>query len=161
MYVFAVVIIFNFFQFILIAAGQVFIYFSIQTNSMKTIKENSSRDATIAARLISVALTDFLCWFPIGLLGIINFFGINLIDESINVAMTIFILPFNSAVNPFLYTFNVLMEIGNRKRERALLVSLERQLKMEYRAGLVSVGAQCHEICTECANCDHLNHDRF
>ncbi|XP_076472282.1 relaxin receptor 2-like [Babylonia areolata] len=70
-YSFGVLIVMNFILFLLISAGQTFVYWSIQNNSLKTDTTRVSRDMTVARRLISVAVTDFVCWFPIGLCGIL------------------------------------------------------------------------------------------
>ena len=148
-YSFSVTIVFNFIIFLLIAAGQISIYLSIQANAMKTsAKDTSNKDAMIAARLITVALSDFFCWFPIGLLGILKFYMD--IDERLSVAMAIFVLPFNSALNPFLYTLNVLMEIRNKKLEKAFIDRFKKQLKMEQRENTVSSGSQCMIVCSCC-----------
>nr|KAG5697922.1 hypothetical protein BaRGS_026860 [Batillaria attramentaria] len=109
-YSFVVMIVVNFVLFVLIAAGQVFIYWSIRSNSMRGADTTrKSKDLTIARRLITIAVTDFLCWFPIGLLGLLASNSVPVPGE-VNVAMVIFILPLNSALNPFLYTLNVMLE---------------------------------------------------
>ena len=73
----------------------------------------------MARRLLSVVMTDFLCWFPIGLLGLLAAQGVTISGE-VNVAMAIFVLPLNSALNPLLYTFNLYLEKKRRAREDRL-----------------------------------------
>nr|KAG5702607.1 hypothetical protein BaRGS_027993 [Batillaria attramentaria] len=104
--------------------GQMFIYVSVRQNSLLT-ENAASRDAAIARRLTTIVVSDFLCWFPIGLLGLLASTG-NPIPGEINVAMAIFVLPLNSALNPFLYTFNVIME---KRREAAEARMLEHLMK--------------------------------
>ena len=123
-YSFGVIIVLNFFLFLLIAAGQSFIFFSVKANLMTTDTTRKSRDMVIARRLISVVVSNFVCWFPIGLLGLLASAGVPITGE-VNVAMAIFVLPLNSALNPFLYTFNVLMETRRKVRELQLLKLLE------------------------------------
>ena len=120
----SVFIVFNFVMFVFIAAGQAFIYRSVQKNALSIDSAKASRDITIARRLISVAMTDFLCWFPIGLCGLLALADIP-ISREVNVALAIFVLPLNSALNPFMYTFNTLMEKRRRSRETMLLQWLE------------------------------------
>ena len=120
----SVFIVFNFVMFVFIAAGQAFIYRSVQKNALSIDSAKASRDVTIARRLISVAMTDFLCWFPIGLYGLLALADIPISSE-VNVALAIFVLPLNSALNPFMYTFNTLMEKRRRSRETMLLQWLE------------------------------------
>ena len=138
-YSFSVMIILNFVLFVLIAVGQAFIYWSVGANSISSSKKTGSRDVTIARRLTTIVLSDFLCWFPIGLLGVLASTGTPIRDE-LNVAVAIFVMPFNSALNPFLYTFNVLMEKRQKAQEarllKRLLKSLEctqSELKLTYR----------------------------
>ena len=135
-YAFGVMIVANFVLFVVIAAGQVFIYWSIRINAMSSSQTTrQSHDLTIARRLLTVAMSDFLCWFPIGLLGLLASSGTPISGE-VNVAMAIFVLPFNSALNPFLYTLNVVLENQRRleaerikKRLLAQLHSLNSEAK--------------------------------
>ncbi|KAL8597265.1 hypothetical protein ACOMHN_051576 [Nucella lapillus] len=109
-YAFGVMIIMNFILFLFIAFGQLLIYWFIRNNTVSCNDSGrKSRDTAIARRLLAVVMTDFLCWFPIGVLGMMARSGVPVSGE-INVAIAIFVLPFNSALNPFLYTLNVVME---------------------------------------------------
>jgi len=120
-------IIFNFILFLLIAVGQMFIYWSIRSNSMTLSDSTSmSQNLTIARRLITVVVSDFLCWFPVGVLGLTAFSGLPVPGEA-NVAVAIFVLPLNSALNPFLYTYNMLMEKRRLRQEAKLLQHLKTQ----------------------------------
>ena len=130
-YSFGIIIVMNFGLFLLIAAGQMFIYLSIRSNTMSSADTTKkSMDLTIARRLITIAVSDFLCWFPIGILGILAAQGFSVPGE-VNVAMAIFVLPLNSALNPFLYTINMILERRRRDREKllqsALLANLQGQ----------------------------------
>ena len=71
-YSFGIMIVLNFILFLVIAVGQVFIFWSIRANTMKHNKStNASRDFAIAQRLAIIVVSDFLCWFPIGVLGLL------------------------------------------------------------------------------------------
>ena len=129
-YSFSVMIILNFVLFLLIAVGQAIIYWSVRSNSISSSKKTGSRDATIARRLTTIVVSDFLCWFPIGLLGVLASTGTPIPGE-LNVAVAVFVLPFNSALNPFLYTFNVLMEKRQKAQEEYLLKRLESRMYTE------------------------------
>ncbi|KAL8591657.1 hypothetical protein ACOMHN_056773 [Nucella lapillus] len=124
LYSFSILIVLNFLMFLLISVGQGFIYWSVQSNTLKTSSTKVSKDMTIAQRLISVAVTDFMCWFPIGLCGFLTLAGIPISGE-VNVALAIFVLPLNSAINPFMYTFNTLAEKRRKSNEAKLLHWLE------------------------------------
>ena len=124
-YAFAVMITFNFVIFLLIAAGQLFIYLSVRSQSMteQDDSDRRSKDLALAQRLFTVVVSDFLCWFPIGLLGLLASRDIPISGE-VNVGMAIFVLPLNSALNPFLYSFNAVHARRARSREQKLLRTL-------------------------------------
>nr|KAG5695380.1 hypothetical protein BaRGS_033593 [Batillaria attramentaria] len=88
---------------------------SVRRNSFQSDKSNA-KDATIARRLTTIVLTDFLCWFPVSCLGLQAFTGTPIPSE-VNVALAIFVLPLNSALNPFLYTLNIVLEKRRKARE--------------------------------------------
>ncbi|KAL8570214.1 hypothetical protein ACOMHN_029914 [Nucella lapillus] len=117
-YSFGVMIVLNFILFILIVLGQGVIFWSIRAGSMSAMDTSKkSQDLAIARRLISIAVSDFLCWFPIGILGLMASRG-KAIPGEVNVAIATIVLPINSVLNPFLYTLNILIEIRQRAREK-------------------------------------------
>jgi hypothetical protein len=61
----------NFVTFVLIAVGQLMIYAEIKktTTVQKSMNVSRSYDLKVARNLLLVVTTDFLCWFPIGLMG--------------------------------------------------------------------------------------------
>ena len=124
-YAFAVLIIFNFVLFLLIAVGQFVVYIAVQSQSMANYDDNDrrSKDLAVVQRLFTVVASDFLCWFPIGLLGLLASRDIPISGE-VNVGMAIFVLPLNSALNPFLYTLNTIQARRARAREQKLLRTL-------------------------------------
>ena len=124
-YAFAVMIIFNFVLFVMIAVGQLFIYASVRGQSMAEQDDSDKRnkDLALAQRLFTVVVSDFLCWFPIGLLGLLASRDVPISGE-ISVGMAIFVLPLNSALNPFLYSFNTMHARRDRAREQKLLRTL-------------------------------------
>ena len=124
-------IIFNFILFLMIALGQVGIFSAIKLSSMKTpTDKRKSSELVLAYRLATVVLSDFLCWFPIGVLGLMaaNDFPI---PSELNVALAIFVLPLNSALNPFLYTLNSIMEKKRAKKLERLTKMLESKLRAD------------------------------
>ena len=123
-YSFAVMVIVNFVLFLVIVAGQAAIYMSIRANTLMGSRTSQhSQGMDIARRLFTIAVTDFLCWFPIGCLGLLASHGIPISDE-LNVAMAILVMPLNSSINPFLYTLNVILEKRRKRTEEQLIVKI-------------------------------------
>ncbi|XP_025108460.1 G-protein coupled receptor GRL101-like [Pomacea canaliculata] len=117
-YAFGVMIVLNGFLFLLITVGQVFIFWSVRVNSM-TDTSKKTKDLTIARRLMTVVVSDFCCKFPVALLGLLAARGTPVSSEVI-VALVIFVVPLNSALNPFLYTYNVMKERRRKAREEKM-----------------------------------------
>ena len=130
-YAFGVIIVLNFFVFLLIAAGQASIFWSIRANRMTSLDSSrKSQDLNIARRLFTIAMSNFLCWFPIGLLGLLASRG-QAISGEVNVGMAIFVLPLNSALNPFLYNLNMILEKRRRAREERFVRTLMEQADLD------------------------------
>ena len=62
-------------------------------------------DAKVAKRMALLVFTDFVCWTPIALLGLLAAFGTPLIGVEESKFLLVFFFPLNSLCNPFLYAF--------------------------------------------------------
>nr|KAG5685940.1 hypothetical protein BaRGS_021325 [Batillaria attramentaria] len=129
-YAFSVFIVLNFVLFLLIGAGQFFIFHTVRSASSKFGTERRQQELTIARRLFLIVFTDFLCWFPIGLMGLLASQDTPLPGE-VNVWSAIFVLPLNSTLNPFLYTLNGLLERWEKEREATRMKKMIRKLHSE------------------------------
>ncbi|KAL8610625.1 hypothetical protein ACOMHN_006344 [Nucella lapillus] len=133
-YSFSVTIVFNMVVFLLIAVGQALIYWSVRANTMSENgskgkdQDRAAKEATVARRLLIIAMSDFLCWFPIGVCGLLAKLDVPVPGE-VNTAMAVFVLPFNSALNPFLYTYTIVQEKRHREREAQLQKYITAQIK--------------------------------
>ncbi|KAL8591825.1 hypothetical protein ACOMHN_047085 [Nucella lapillus] len=108
-YAFGVFIVLNFVLFVFIGSGQVVIFCIVRNASKSAGARRRAQELAIARRLFLVVFTDFCCWFPVGLMGLLASVGFPIPGE-VNVLAAIFILPVNSSLNPFLYTLNTVME---------------------------------------------------
>ncbi|WP_294078594.1 hypothetical protein, partial [Thiolapillus sp.] len=98
----------------------------VRMNTMSAgVTTSKAKDMTVARRLFTVAMSDFCCWFPIGLLALLAARGTTVPGE-VNVAMALFVLPLNSAINPFLYTLNILLERRRRAREQHIQQTMDK-----------------------------------
>ena len=64
----------------------------------------SNNEIRMAKKLFLLVLTDFCCWVPIGVLSILVQAGAVEVDARAYAWIATFVLPINSALNPFLYT---------------------------------------------------------
>nr|KAG5694356.1 hypothetical protein BaRGS_002210 [Batillaria attramentaria] len=114
-YAYGVFIVLNFVLFLFIGVGQALIFRSIRRAGSQAGTKRRQQEADIARRLFLVVLTDFLCWFPIGLMGLLAYRGTP-IAGVVNVWAAIFVLPLNSAINPFVYALNSMVQRWQQQR---------------------------------------------
>ena len=81
----------------------IFAYIKI---SRKRVKRGSRReeDLKIAIRMAAIVGTDFICWMPVIIMGILSQTGLAVIPLQMYTWCVVFILPINSSLNPYLYT---------------------------------------------------------
>lgn len=121
-YSLSVFIIFDFTLFSLICLGQVTIYRTMTKVCMDKGLHNlhySSRkvhDFTVARNLSLIAITDFICWFPICVTGLLALTGHDIGIETYP-WMAVLVLPINSAINPLIYTIPALKRRWNERKE--------------------------------------------
>ena len=101
-YTFAIVTI-NLLAFIYIVFGYIFIYVR-STNSSKKIRKikSSKQEATMQRRIARIILTDFFCWIPICIISYVRL-GTKFTNSVYQIS-AVFLLPINSALNPFLFS---------------------------------------------------------
>ena len=96
-------------MFLLIATGQGIIFYANWTNSKKAAlrgeqaKRRYKRDMAVARKLSLIAMTNFLCWFPICVMGLMAHGGHKIPDSAYAFSVVV-ALPVNSSINPSLYT---------------------------------------------------------
>ena len=117
-YTFAIFIVLNSVLYVIVDCGQVFIFRAIRQAGSAAKTERREQEMTVARSLfvVVVAFSDFCCWFPIGVMGLLAAGGTPISGE-VNVWAAIFVLPLNSALNPFLYTLSAAREKWRKVRE--------------------------------------------
>ncbi len=63
----------------------------------------NSNDSRIAKRMALLVVTNFICIFPIAFFSLTALAGYQLVSLETTKVLTVFVLPFNSCANPFLY----------------------------------------------------------
>ncbi|XP_070208096.1 G-protein coupled receptor GRL101-like [Littorina saxatilis] len=156
-YAFAVFIVFNFVLFVLVGVGQLVIYTAVRRTGAATGSKRRQQDTTIARRLFLVVFTDFCCWFPVGLIGLLAFSGVP-IPGVVNVWIAIFVLPLNSALNPFLYILNTRLE----KVEKRQLEARTKRILMKLQTEIPKLQAnKVEDIALACIQSKLVQQERF
>ncbi|CAH3028736.1 unnamed protein product, partial [Porites evermanni] len=92
----------------------------IKAHGESKINNSLNRESALARRVFAIILTDFCCWIPVIILGILALVEkFNDPEGTAYVWFAVFVLPVNSSVNPVLYTFStpkVETQMGNQLR---------------------------------------------
>ncbi|XP_070570745.1 G-protein coupled receptor GRL101-like [Ptychodera flava] len=121
----------NFLSFILIFACYVAMYISVKfstTAAGVSSQRNTKNAMKIAKRMTLIVLTDFCCWVPITVMGILALTDTVTIPGSVYAWTAVFILPVNSAMNPILYTISVI-KVKKRLPRSSIPVTMETSKK--------------------------------
>ncbi|XP_038053125.1 uncharacterized protein LOC119725675 [Patiria miniata] len=105
---------FNVICFILILICYTGIYLTARRTSRKIRSSMKSQEMKMAGRMFLILFTDFLCWMPVIIMGILSLAGVLVIPSVVYAWTAVFILPMNSALNPYLYTISA-MQLRNRR----------------------------------------------
>ena len=98
---------FNTVSFLFIMGAYVVMFTTVYRISKGLGSSRAKRDATVAKRMMFIVLTDFCCWMPVIIIGLLSLTG-NFHDptKKVYVWIAVFVLPVNSSINPILYTFS-------------------------------------------------------
>ncbi|XP_033110409.1 G-protein coupled receptor GRL101-like [Anneissia japonica] len=115
-YTVSIIICLNLICFILIFISYtgIFVVNKRSRNSVNKISSASSlknQQISLAVRMAFIVATDFCCWVPVIIMGILSLTNTVKIPASVYAWAAVFILPVNSAINPFLYTISSLKQL--------------------------------------------------
>ena len=119
-YSFGILIVLNFVLVLLISLGQMSILIAVRADTLLTNDtEKSSKDRSVARRVINIAMSNVLCWFLVALTAQLASAGVA-VSAEVTVAIAFFAVPTNSVINPFLYALNLTLERTRRAHEERM-----------------------------------------
>ncbi|CAG2173986.1 unnamed protein product [Oppiella nova] len=121
-----VFLVLNFLSFTTIAIAYLWMFFVAKNTTIAVRTPEHKIHNRMARRMMFIVMTDFWCWMPIILLGIISFYGVKIPPQAF-AWVAVFVLPLNAAVNPTLYTLSTL--VYRKKSSTPQTVSLNRSFK--------------------------------
>ena len=100
-----------------------FFYIAIFYSLKKSISQSGrnvdiQEELKIAAKMVLIVGTDFLCWVPVILMGILSQTETVVIPLEAYTWSVVFVLPINSSLNPYLYTIASLIGDWRNRQEK-------------------------------------------
>ena len=100
---------FNALSFIYMSVAYISMYSSLNQSRHAAKRHASYEDRWMARKFILVVTTDGICWLPLIAASVYSLCGYNL-DTQLAVWLSLFVLPVNSALNPYLYSYSTIKE---------------------------------------------------
>ena len=108
----------NLLCFFVVAVSYVAIFIIVKQTSKSAGKSRTDQEITLAIRMGAIVITDFMCWVPIVVIGILVQSATVTISPVVYVYIVVFILPINSALNPYIYTIAIKISEYRKKRKK-------------------------------------------
>ncbi|XP_041476181.1 G-protein coupled receptor GRL101-like [Lytechinus variegatus] len=105
----------NFILLILIFFCYLVIFLQVRRSAKITGSERMKREMRMTAKMALIVGTDLCCWMPVIIMGILSQTGVIDLPVSLYAWAVVFILPINSTVNPYLYSF---VALCSHKKDR-------------------------------------------
>ena len=96
----------------------------IKSSRRAGLNTEMKEQVRMTAKVAFIVLTDFACWFPIIIMGILVQAGVLALPADVFAWCVTFVLPINSAINPYLYTIAAVI---SSRRKRARIAAAESQ----------------------------------
>ncbi|XP_063962345.1 G-protein coupled receptor GRL101-like [Lytechinus pictus] len=105
----------NMFLFMVILVCYIMMFIQVMRSTQSVANAAlRNREIKVARKMAFIVGTDFACWMPIIIMGILTQSGLVVLPTSLYAWSVIFIIPINSSINPILYTF--VNYIENKKK---------------------------------------------
>ncbi|XP_022097562.1 relaxin receptor 2-like isoform X2 [Acanthaster planci] len=98
----------NLISFLIVLCCYIAIFISVKWTARAahlTRKADRDRAIKMAVKMALIVATDFCCWMPIIIMGILSQTGTVKLSTNMYAWTAVLILPINSSLNPYLYTF--------------------------------------------------------
>ena len=86
-----------------------------QSSERVELSPEMKEQIRLTDKVAAIILTNFACWFPIILLGILVQAGVLTLPADVFAWCVTFVLPINSAINPYLYTIDAVISKQRKK----------------------------------------------
>ena len=78
----------------------------LKSSKRVSLSPEIKKQVKMTAKVAAIVLTDFLCWSPVIILGVLVQAGVLTLPPSVFAWCVTVVLPINSAINPYLYTIS-------------------------------------------------------
>ena len=108
---------FNALAFIMMAVAYSWMYVSMNRSRHAAGRACSLSERILTRKMTLLVITDGVCWMPLIVTGVLGLCG-QQIDPQWSVWLALFMLPLNSALNPFLYSYSTISKFYKKNETK-------------------------------------------
>ncbi|XP_072051441.1 uncharacterized protein [Amphiura filiformis] len=128
----------NFICYLVIVACYIEIVRAVKASSEESGRTRDMKEQiTMTVKVSAIVATDFLCWFPIIVLGVLVQTRTVTLPASVFAWLVTIALPINSAINPYLYTLTDVIANYKKKQAEKRLNLIKKHSKRNTKSGSV------------------------
>ena len=117
--------------YLVILVCYILIFRAVQKSSKQSGRTvEMAEQIKLTTKVTAIVATDFMCWFPIIILGILVQARVLTLPASIYAWAVTFVLPINSGINPYLYTISDVIS-NYRKKQKKVRLSKKRAKRLD------------------------------
>ncbi len=94
-----------------------------QSSKTAGVNKEMREQIKLTIKVSAIIATDFFCWFPVIVLGILVQVGVVILPPSVFAWCVTFVLPINSAINPYLYTISHVISDRRKQAKKSSIMS--------------------------------------
>ncbi|XP_038052703.1 uncharacterized protein LOC119725370 [Patiria miniata] len=115
--------------FLLVSFCYAAIFVKVKRSIRRVKRHQAHKDEEIkmASKMAVIVGSDFLCWMPVIILGILSQTSVIQIQPEVYAWLVVFVLPINSSLNPYLYT---IVTMVSRKQQAKQALKKEQKPKV-------------------------------
>ncbi|XP_072037009.1 G-protein coupled receptor GRL101-like [Amphiura filiformis] len=108
----------NLLLFFLILLLYIVMFAHVQLSSRQSGRsKDREEEIKIAIKMGVIVATDFCCWMPIIIMGVLSQTGLVVIPVSVYAWSAVLIMPINSSLNPYLYTVSTMISASKNPKK--------------------------------------------
>eukprot|EP00057_Strongylocentrotus_purpuratus_P006290 XP_011660764.1 PREDICTED: G-protein coupled receptor GRL101 isoform X2 [Strongylocentrotus purpuratus] len=139
----AVFIVLNLICFVAVFVFYVAIFVYVRKAAVSSGRKTERKsEIRMAMKMAVIVGTDFLCWMPVIIMGILSQSGSAVIPVVTYVWTIVFVLPINSSLNPYLYTISTIIQQGGSRKSS---IGSHRHSAISQRTSLSGGNSQAQE----------------
>ncbi|XP_033638715.1 G-protein coupled receptor GRL101-like [Asterias rubens] len=145
----------NLLCFLAVTLCYVAIFAKVKRSVRRVKRSHKENEIKLASKMAIIVGSDFLCWMPVIVLGILSQTSVIKIEPDVYAWLVVFVLPINSSLNPYLYT--IVTVVSRRNQAVQSTVKVPKKMKTDPAQKVPGNPAEDDQACWTTASSRSMN----